>query len=147
MTDAFPQAGEPFPGGPVGEDWRRLQSEMAAREPDLAVDRGTLTIGVSPLGYRVEVEGRGLHNALSPPEVTVGGSAVTDLEFNRDGTSIRGVVAASPPNTVFVIDYGFARAEFALLKRAEWWHWIRPSLLAIWSALDRIVRWGIGRLP
>jgi hypothetical protein len=63
------------------------------------------------MGYRVEVEDRGLHKALSLPEVTVGGTSATDPEFSRDGTSLRGRVGASPPNTEFVIDYGFARAE------------------------------------
>jgi hypothetical protein len=131
----------------MGEDWVRRQREMAARRPELAVDRGTLTVGPSPLRYRVAVEGRGLHLALSPPRVTVGGIPVTDLEGTRDGTSLRGRVAHSPPNATFVIDYGFANAETTLTRRTRWWHWFRPALLQGWIAIDRVVRRGLGQSP
>jgi hypothetical protein len=100
-----------------------------------------------PVGYRVEVEGRGLHPALAPPRVSVGGIDVTDLEFGRDGTTLRGKVTHSPPNTSLVIDYGFTKAEAILSNRTAWWHWIRPTLLLGWTVLDRLVRKGISLLP
>ncbi len=107
------------------------------------MDRGTLTVGAAPHGYRVRVEGRGLFLALSPPYVTVGGRAVTDLETARDGSSLAGNVAGSPPDSKFVIDYGFARAEATLVRKTRPWNWLRPSLLRFWAVIDRVVRRGL----
>lgn len=147
MTEVFPPPPDRPTHRPLGDDWRRRQKELAAKQPALAVDSGTVTIGGPPLGHEVEVTGRDLHPALSPPEVTVGGVEVTDLQFSADGTSLRGRLRTPPPDARFVIDYGFARAEATLERRTEWWRWIRPGLVRAWDTVDRVVRWGISRLP
>jgi hypothetical protein len=72
-------------------------------------------VRVEPLedrsGYRVIIDGFNLHRAISPPRVEVGGVPLQQLEFQRDGRCLRGVLAREPANPVTVVDYGFARAE------------------------------------
>lgn len=72
---------------------------------------------------------------------------VTDLSTSSDGTSMTDRLASLPPDAEFVIDYGFARAEFSLRRRTRWWHRLRPSLLGIWSVIDRFVRRWLDRSP
>ena len=148
MATAFPPSGDNYPVKPVGEDWTRHQKEIADRKPSLAVDGGTLTVaGFLPRRYTVEVEGRSLLPALSPPEVKVGGVVVTDLEFAADGRSLRGKLPTTPPTDDFLIDYRFASAGATLQRRTGWWHWIRVLLSGGWNLLDRLVQRGLSRLP
>ena len=99
------------------EAWKETQKKIAARAPMVRLDR----CHVKPASnkkrrsYDATIEGYNLHQAISPPRVTVGGVMLEDIRFQDDGTAIRGTLSKRPRDHTVVVDYGFARAE-ALLK-------------------------------
>jgi hypothetical protein len=62
-------------------------------------------------GYAVRIDGDNLHEAIAPPQISVGGEIVGDLKFSGDGGSISGTVPKKPRSRHTVVDYGFAKAE------------------------------------
>jgi hypothetical protein len=99
------------------EAWKEMQKKIAARAPIVRIDR----CYVKPVSnkkkrsYDATIEGYNLHQAISPPSVTVGGVMLKNIRFQDDGTAIRGTLSKRPRDRMVVVDYGFARAE-ALLK-------------------------------
>jgi hypothetical protein len=100
------------------EAWKEMQKKIAARAPIVRLDR----CYVKPVSnkkkglYEAIIEGYNLHQAISPPRVTVGGVMLENIGFQDDGTAIRGTLSKRPRDRTVVVDYGFARAE-ALLKK------------------------------
>jgi hypothetical protein len=100
--------------------WKEMQKMIAARAPIVRLDR----CHVKPVSdnkrkkkrsYEALIEGYNMHQAISPPRVTVGGVMLENIRFQDDGTAIRGTLSKRPRDRTVVVDYGFTRAE-ALLK-------------------------------
>jgi hypothetical protein len=99
--------------------WKEMQKKIAARAPIVRLDR----CYVKPVSndnkrkrsYEALIEGYNMHQAISPPRVTVGGVMLENIRFQDDGTAIRGTLSKRPRDRTVVVDYGFTRAE-ALLK-------------------------------
>jgi hypothetical protein len=105
--------------------WRARQKQMAERSPTIRIDRCT----IEPLqgdkgqeadkGYLVVIEGFRLHQAISPPRITVGKLVVESVTFRADGKQIRGVLRARPDDDRVRVDYGFAHAESRALRTGD----------------------------
>jgi hypothetical protein len=100
--------------------WKETQKKIAARAPIVRLDR----YYVKPVSndnkrkkrsYEALIEGYNMHQAISPPRVTVGGVMLENIRFQDDGTAIRGTLSKRPRDRTVVVDYGFTRAE-AVLK-------------------------------
>jgi hypothetical protein len=96
--------------------WRERQKRIAARSPQVRIDRCTIRALDRAEGYEVIIDGFNLHQAISPPRVTVGGVPADSLGFARDGKQLRVRLKRKPAGDRVEVDYGFARAE----GRAEW---------------------------
>jgi hypothetical protein len=97
------------------EAWKERREKIAARAPVVRLDRCSVKPLAKRGSYEAVIEGHNLHQAISPPKITVGGATLEKIRFQDDGTAIRGVLSKRPRGRVVVVDYGFARAE-ALLK-------------------------------
>jgi hypothetical protein len=95
--------------------WKERRKQIAARAPTVRLDRCRVKPLAKKGSFEAVIEGHNLHQAISPPRVTVGGATLENLTFQDDGTAIRGTLSIRPRGRVVVVDYGFARAE-ALLK-------------------------------
>lgn len=96
--------------------WRDRQQRIAARGPQVRIDRCTIQALDREEGYTAIIEGFNLRQAISPPRVTVGGVSAHALTFDRDGKHLRVLLKQLPDGDRVEVDYGFARAE----GRAEW---------------------------
>jgi hypothetical protein len=98
--------------------WKEMQKKIAARAPIVRLDRcyvKPVSNNKKKRSYEALIEGYNMHQAISPPRVTVGGVMLEKIRFQDDGTAIRGTLSKRPRDRMVVVDYGFTRAE-ALLK-------------------------------
>jgi len=93
------------------QEWLARQKQMAARRPRIRLDGCTLEALPQGKGYAVVIDGFNLHQAISPPLITVGGVQLELAKFRRDGKQIRGVLRKKPDGEHVEVEYGFARAE------------------------------------
>lgn len=96
--------------------WRERQKRIAARRPQVRIDRCTIQALDRGEGYAAIIEGFNLRQAISPPRVTVGGVPADSLSYARDGKQLRVLLKQKPDGDRVEVDYGFARAE----GRAGW---------------------------
>ena len=93
--------------------WRERQARIAARKPQVRIDRCTVRKLEGDRGYEATIEGFNLRQAISPPQVIVGGVPAEALTFEPDGKQLRVRLKREPGDDRVVVDYGFARAEWA----------------------------------
>ncbi len=96
--------------------WRERQKRIAARSVQVRIDHCTIQELESGKGFEAIIRGFNLRQAISPPQVTVGGVPADSLRFSRDGKQLRVMLKRKPRSSRVAVDYGFARAE----GRAEW---------------------------
>src|SRR5262249_43735626 len=92
------------------ERWIELQRQAAGAPARLRDDNARVRREKGE--YAVLVKGFGLHNALSPPSLTVGGVPAEDLRFQPDGLALHGVLRLMPTDERTVLEYGFTRIKF-----------------------------------
>jgi hypothetical protein len=97
--------------------WDERQRRAAERRPRIRVESCEVRPLATGEGYAATITGFNLHGVISPPRITVGGVALQRMRFETDGRTVRGVLAGEPDGDTVVIDYGFARAEAAVVDR------------------------------
>jgi len=93
-----------------GSRWQTEQKRAAGQRVKIRIDRYEIR-DAGRGTYEVVVEGHGLHAAVVPPQVTVGGVPVEELRLEPQGRVLRGILRKKPQSRKVVVDYGFARAE------------------------------------
>jgi hypothetical protein len=90
--------------------WEERRRILESRKPEVRIDGAVVRRGAKG-EYHVVIEGLGFLPAAMPPEVTVGGVPLEQLEFARDGRTITGVLRSGPQNQQIAVDLGYASAE------------------------------------
>ena len=89
---------------------RRLNDELAPRVSihDVRVRPTKVKKG----HYEVVIRGFGFRPWAAPPLILVDDERMVELEFSKDGTSIRGLVGKRPASHDIQVDLGYARARW-----------------------------------
>ena len=91
---------------------------LESRKPKVRVD--AVVVRRRTKGeFDVVIQGSGFLPAAIPPEVTVGGVPLEEIEFAADGRTLTGVLRSEPKNQLVAVDLGYASAEAdAAIERA-----------------------------
>lgn len=99
------------------ERWLRRRQIVRDLMPSIRIDSARIRFHRRGNRYEIVVRGQRLRPAAAPPDVTVHGVGVTNLNFAADGTELRGTLPGMPAERDLVVDFGFDRKEYALPSR------------------------------
>lgn len=91
-------------------EWLEMQQRAAQNRVVVRLDSASVEPVEEGRGFRVVIEGFNLHPRIAPPLVTVGGVRLEQIQYQRDGRRIEGVLKERPDNGPVTIDYGYAEA-------------------------------------